>query len=213
MRIISTNIAKPVIIKWRGKNVTTGIFKKPTKEPIFLGKKDVKGDEVTDRKYHGGIYKASYLFSAEQYPYWKDLYPNLDWTYGMFGENLTVSGLDETKLYIGDIYKIGKALIQISQPREPCYKFGVKFGTQKVLKQFIQHGHSGTYVSVLEEGNVEVGNELELVERYQNSLTTSNFFELLFTKEKDQQLLKLAILNEALPEKKREQLKSFLKDN
>lgn len=210
MKIISTNIAEPTIIKWRGKNVTTGIFKKPTTQPIYLGKEDVKGDEVSDRKHHGGIFKACYLFSADHYDYWKNLYPNLDWTYGMLGENLTVSGLDETQIYIGDIYKIGEALVQITQPREPCYKFGVKFGTQKVLKQFIEHGFPGTYIRVLEEGFIEWGDDIKLVQRAEKSLTISQFHELLYAKQKNQEHLRLAIQNEAIPISKREKLKSYL---
>ena len=174
MKIISTNIAQPTTMLWRGKKVTTGIYKTPTNSPIYLGKEDVQGDEVTDRRYHGGEYKACYLFSAEQYPYWKNLYPNLNWTYGMLGENLTVSGLDETKIYIGDIYKIGTALVQITQPREPCFKFGIKFGTQDVLKQFIQHGFPGTYVRVLEEGYVSANDSVSLVESAKNSLTIND---------------------------------------
>lgn len=128
----------------------------------------------------------------------------------MFGENLTVSGLDETKICIGDIYKIGSSLIQITQPREPCFKFGIKFGTQKVLKQFIEHNHSGTYVRVLEEGYVKTGDPLELIEQAKNSLTTSQFFNLLFVKVKNQELLNLAINNDAIPEEKREKLKAYL---
>ena len=210
MKVISTNIAQPRSIKWRSKNVTTGIYKKPTDQAIYLGKADVKGDEVTDRKHHGGQFKACYLFSADHYPYWQERYPNLDWTYGMLGENLTVQGLDETQLQIGDIYKIGAALVQISQPREPCYKLGVKFGTQKVLKEFIVHGCPGTYVSVLEEGHVNVGDDMVLMEAARDSLSIAAFFNLLFAKEKDQTLLKLALQNEALPSAKREKLAQFI---
>jgi MOSC domain-containing protein YiiM len=212
MKIISTNIAKPTTFLWNGKEETTGIYKKPTSQPIYLGKEDVQGDEVSDRKHHGGIFKACYLFSADQYDYWKNLYPDLEWNYGMLGENLTISGLDETQIYIGDTYKIGNAIVQITQPREPCYKFGVKFGTQTVLKQFIDHGFPGTYVSILEEGFVEVGDEMELVERAKNSLTISQFFELLFAKEKNQELIKLAIQNESIPLSKREKLSAYLKN-
>ncbi len=211
MQIISTNIAKQVQIPWRGKQVKTGIYKTPTNKPIYLGTKDVKGDVVSDRKHHGGIFKACYLFSADYYSYWENLYPNLNWHYGMLGENLTVKGLEESKIFIGDIYKVGESLIQITQPREPCYKFGVKFGTQKVLKQFIAHNHSGTYVRVLEEGFVKTGDIFVLVEQAKNSLTTSQFFELLYTENKNQKLLTLAINNDALPIRKREKLSVFLK--
>ena len=209
MQILSTNIAKPTTILWRGQQVQTGIYKTPTNKPIYLGKHDVKGDIVSDRNVHGGKYKACYIFSADHYSYWQKLYPNLNWVYGMLGENLTISGLDETQMHIGDIYKVGNALVQITQPREPCYKFGVKFGTQKVLKQFIEHGYPGTYLRVLEEGYVTKGDEFILVEKAKNSLSIHQFFNLLFAKTKDQKLLKLAINNNALPQRKRDKIKAF----
>lgn len=213
MKIVSTNIAKPTTILWRGQKVITGIYKTPTNNPIYLGKDIVKGDEVTDRKHHGGEYKACYLFSADHYPYWKKLYPHLDWNWGMFGENLTISGLDETKICIGDIYKIGKALIQITLPREPCFKFGVKFGTPNVLKQFIAHNRSGTYVRVIEDGFATTGDYFKLVDHAKDSVTIVQFFELLFSKDKNQKHLALAIENEALELKKRVRLASFLKQS
>jgi MOSC domain-containing protein YiiM len=210
VQITSTNIAKPTTIIFNGQEVVTGIYKTPTNRPIYLGKENVKDDEVTDRKYHGGEFKACYLFSENHYDYWKNLYPNLNWNYGMFGENLTISGLDETKIHIGDIYKVGKALVQITQPREPCFKFGVKFGNQNVLTQFIEHGYPGTYVRVLEEGFVKTGDAFTLIEPAKNSLTTHQFYNLLFSKDKDQEYLKLAIQNGALPLAKRNKLKAFL---
>jgi MOSC domain-containing protein YiiM len=211
MQIVSTNLAKPTSINFNGQEVITGIYKTPTKEPILLGKENVKDDEVTDRKHHGGEFKACYLFSENHYAYWKNIYPYLNWNYGMFGENLTVKNLDETKIHIGDVYKIGSALVQITQPREPCFKFGVKFGTQSVLKQFIDHGFPGTYVRVLEEGLVKTGDHLELVKPSKSSLTTSQFYKLLFSKNKNQEHLKLAIINEALPQSKRDKLSAFIK--
>jgi MOSC domain-containing protein YiiM len=212
MQISSTNIAKPTTILWNGKQHTTGIYKNPTNAAIFLGKEEVRGDEVSDRNVHGGMYKACYLFSADHYAYWKNLYPDLDWNYGMFGENLTVTGLDETQIHVGAIYKIGTALVQVTQPREPCYKFGVKFGTQKILKQFIDHACPGTYVRVLEEGFVKTGDLIELVEPAKNSISITQFFKLLFAKEKDQALLALIVKNEALPIKKRVKLAAFIKN-
>ena len=211
MKITSTNIAQAKSITWNNKQEKTGIFKEPTTEPIYLGKEDVKGDEVSNRKVHGGEYKACYLFSLEQYPYWKNLYPNLDWKYGMFGENLTISGLDETNLIIGSIYEVGNALIEITQPREPCYKFGLKFGDQQVLKQFIEHGYPGTYVRVLKEGTVKKGDDLTLIKTPENRLTTFDFFKLLYSKNKDKDLLKLAVNNVAIPIEKRQKLSVFLK--
>lgn len=210
MKVISTNIANPVTFLWNGKEVTTGIYKKPTDKPIFLTKNDVMHDEISNRLNHGGYYKACYIFSSEQYPYWKRLYPQLEWTWGMFGENLTVSDFDERRIFLGAIYKVGAALVQVSQYREPCYKFGYKFGTQEVLKQFIEHGYGGTYLSILEEGAVDVGDEFILVERPKESLTVWELFQLVYAKEKDQELLHIAVNSTCLPQKKRLFLSKYL---
>ena len=210
MKIISTNIAKPTTIIWNGNETITGIYKSPAKTAIYLGKEVVKGDEVSDRKVHGGEFKACYLFSTTHYEYWKNLYPNLDWNWGMFGENLSISDLDESQIMVGDIYKIGEATVQVTQPREPCFKFGVKFGTQDVLKQFIDYGFPGTYVRVLKEGFVNVNDTLELIERFQQSLSVKDLFDLLFLKSNNKELLKIAIACKSLPEKKRLKLSQLL---
>jgi MOSC domain-containing protein YiiM len=210
MKIISTNIAKPTTFLWKGKEETTGIYKKPTDQPIYLTRNDVLNDETSNRVNHGGFYKACYLFSAEQYPYWKNLYPELDWSWGMFGENLTVAGFDESKVCLGEVYKVGETVVQISQYREPCYKLGHKFGTQKMLKQFIQHGFGGTYLSILEEGHVAPGDTFGLVERPASTLTVAALFQLVHAKEKDQDLLKIATSSTAIPPKKRILLSKYL---
>jgi len=210
MRVIATNIGKPITFLWNGEQQQTGIFKYPTTDSLFLGKTDVSKDTVIDRVHHAGINKACYMFSADQYPYWKELYPNLDWDWGMFGENLTVEGLKESTMRIGDIYKIGSALVQVSQPREPCYKLGVRFGTQQVLRQFIDHNHSGTYVRILEEGEVRKGDTLELRQESENTLTVQQFYELMFAREKPKELLQLFMTNDSVPQYKKEQYKKFL---
>jgi len=211
MKIVSTNLAKPAFVTINGEQQRTGIFKKPTHQPIYLDKEEVKGDEISNRKVHGGIYKACYLFSADHYPHWQNLYPHLDWQYGMLGENITVEGLDETQLYVGDVYKVGNALIQVTQPREPCTTFAAKMGSLDILEQFIAHCKPGTYTRVLKEGNVTVGDTFKLVEQLEQSITVSQLFKLLFDREKNQEHLRLAIENTALPEKKRKELKRFLK--
>lgn len=210
MKVISTNIGKPTIFLRNGNEEMTGIFKYPISEPLKLGKSDVARDSVIDRIHHGGEHKACYLFSSDQYPYWKSKYPELEWNWGMFGENLTVEGLDEDELRIGDIYKIGTALVQISQPREPCYKLGVRFKNQAILKQFIDHGYPGTYVRVIEEGKVKTGDELILVKRSTNELTIKQFYLFLYAKTKEPEIARMAFDNEALPLYKRERLRKFL---
>ncbi len=210
MKVISTNIGHPTPIVWNGKQTTTGIYKHPVAEPLFLETESVAKDTIADRKVHGGVFKACYLFSSDQYPYWKEKFPHLEWDWGMFGENLTIEGLDESKLKIGNIYRLGGALVQITQPREPCYKLGIRFGTQNILKDFIDHGFPGTYVRILEVGKVSKGDTMELAEEAKSTLTTQEFYRLLFSREKNPEHIKLAMANTALPIEKRERLEKFL---
>lgn len=210
MHIISTNIGEPTTFLWNGKEEKTGIFKYPVSEALFLGKTDVEKDTVIDRKHHAGINKACFIFSADEYPFWKKEYPNLDWDWGMFGENLTVEGLDESIVRIGDIYKIGEAVVQVSQPREPCYKLGIRFKDQKILKKYIEHGRPGTYVRILQEGEVKKGDAMQLTQRSKNSLTVSQFFHLLFAKKKSTDILQLFMDNDSVPGYKKERMKKYL---
>jgi len=128
----------------------------------------------------------------------------------MFGENLTIEGLDETQMRIGDIYKIGGALVQVSQPREPCYKLGIRFDNQEVLRQFIDHRRPGTYVRILEEGEVTKGDALELQQQSENTLTVQQFYDLLYAKEKSKEMLDLFMSNESVPEYKKKRYKKYL---
>ena len=210
MKIISTNIARPKTVRWKGREIQTGIYKNPTTTPIFLGREDVEHDTVIDRKHHGGEYKACYLFSADYYEYWQDKYPTLEWNWGMFGENLTVSGLDENQIRVGDIYKVGNSVVQVTEPRQPCYKLGIKFGTQKVLKEFIAFGHPGTYVRILTEGTVSNGDTLELLEKSRNPLTVQQYNQLVNRQSDNPSWIRMAVANKSIRAEKREQLKKRL---
>ena len=207
---MATNIARPRKINWKGKTEYTGIYKEPVDEPIYLGKEEVRGDTIVHAKVHGGIDKACYLFSTDQYDYWKNKYPHLDWDWGMFGENLSISGLDESTLRIGDVLQIGRALVEVSEPREPCYKLGIKFGNQDIIGEFVSHGFPGTYVRIKEEGMVAKGDDVVLVGHSKNHLTVKAFFELRFMHKKDPELLKMALDNPALSERKKAKLKRYL---
>jgi len=160
MKIISVNIGKSKTLLWKHKTVTTGIFKHAISKPIVLGKEDVEDDNVIDRKYHGGINKAVYAYGFNHYNFWQKLYPNLKLTYGMFGENLTIDILEEDNIHIGDVFKVGRAIIEVSQPREPCYKLGIRFNDAKVVKQFWNSTKCGVYFKVLQKGKVKVNDEL-----------------------------------------------------
>jgi len=192
MEIISVNIGKKSLIKWRGKDVKTGIFKTAV-DSIYLENNDVKNDIVCDRKHHGGIDKACYLYSADHYKFWKDHYPSLGFEFGMFGENITIEGLNEKSIYIGDIYRVGGATVQVTQPRQPCFKLGIRFGSQKVIKQFINNDYPGIYVKVLESDTVRVNDTMELIERQHNSISLLDVWHLLYNKEINQDDLDFAL--------------------
>lgn len=128
----------------------------------------------------------------------------------MFGENLTIEGMNEKDIQIGDVYQIGTAVVEVSQPREPCFKLGIRFGSQEILKQFIEHAHPGTYVRVLSEGKVSVGDELKLISRPEVSISVKDLFNLFYVRNKNSDLVERALASNALPEKKRIKLSKYL---
>ncbi|PQJ21981.1 sulfurase [Tenacibaculum sp. SG-28] len=176
MEIIATCIGEQKEILWKGKTITTGIFKFPVKDIIFLGEEEVAGDAICNRKYHGGVLQAVYGYSKEHYSYWKSLYPKLNWNYGMFGENLTISALDETKLHVADTFSVGEAVLEVTKPRQPCMKLGVRFGTMKIVKQFLKETYSGVYFRVVKTGYVNVGDVLQLVKTCSDNPTIAEVF-------------------------------------
>lgn len=205
MKIISTNIGEKKTVVWQGKEVTTGIYKYPVKDPLFLDFDDVANDNVIDRRYHGGKEKACYIYSSDHYKYWKNLYPEIDFSWGMFGENLTVEGLDEKKINIGDVFLVGKALIQVTQPRQPCSKLNIRFQNNNTVNQFIKSGLSGFYVKIIEPGFVETDNSFVLTEK-KDSVSIHQVFELLYTDKPKKSILDLAINDPNLAESCRRDL-------
>ena len=210
MKVISVNIARPVTIEWRGRQIQTGIYKYAVDAPISLGTEDVADDHVVDRRYHGGTDKACYLYSADHYPYWQAKYPDQDWRWGMFGENLTVSGLNESEIRIGDIFRIGEALVQVTQPRQPCFKLGVRFGTQSVVDDFWNSPFPGVYVRVLEPGKIKVGDKPGLADRNPNSLSVSQVFSIFRSNRKNQALIQKALAEPFLAESCRRDIHNIL---
>jgi MOSC domain-containing protein YiiM len=159
MKIVTTNIGVKREIDWKGKTVATGVFKFPVATPIFLDIVEVTGDEITDREHHGGVLQAIYGYSLKHYDFFKPLYPNLEWQLGMFGENLTIDDIDETKIHQGDTFKVGGAILEATVQRNPCYKLGIRFNDMKIVKQFWNTSMCGVYFKVLQTGFVKAGDE------------------------------------------------------
>src|SRR5437868_5920421 len=132
-KIISCNIARPVTLNHDGRKVRTGIFKEPVDREILLEAGGVYGDLVADRRVHGGPQKAVYAYPSEHYAWWAERLRRDRLPWGTLGENLTIEGFDEQSVHIGDTFRIGAALVQVSKPRLPCFKFALKLGTTDVI--------------------------------------------------------------------------------
>lgn len=210
MQIVSTNIAEPRTIAWKGQEIQTGIYKFGVDVPLFLGTEDVENDHVVDRRYHGGPDKACYLYSADHYPFWKSKYPVQDWKWGMFGENLTVAGLNESGMRIGDRFQIGEALVQVTQPRQPCFKLGVRFGDQNVVDDFWKSSFPGVYVRILQPGYVKKDDQFTLLASNPESLTVSQTFSIFRSNRENIALIMKALDEPFLAESCRNDIRKIL---
>lgn len=162
-RVISVNVGQPREVGFREGTVLTGIFKAPVTGRVTAHKLNLAGDRQADLTVHGGPDKAVYCYPVEHYPYWAAELTGTELPYGMFGENLTTGGLDEASVYIGDQFRIGSAVLQVTQPRTPCYKLGIKFGRIDLIEKFWLSGRSGFYFSVITEGEVGAGDVIRRV--------------------------------------------------
>ena len=162
-RVISVNVGQPREVMFREGTVLTGIYKVPVSGRVTVHKLNLAGDRQADLTVHGGPDKAVYCYPVEHYPYWAAELPGADLPYGMFGENLTTEALDEAAVHIGDQFRIGSAVLQVTQPRMPCYKLGIKFGRDDMVEKFWSSGRSGFYFSVMAEGEVGSGDVMERV--------------------------------------------------
>ena len=160
MKIVSLNVGLPREVLWHGQPVTTGIFKSPTTERIRLRKLNLDGDRQADLTVHGGEHKAVYCYPVEHYDYWRKKLPGRDLPPGSFGENFTTEGLLEDNVHLGDRFAINDAEVIVTQPRLPCYKLGVRFQSDEMVKKFLASRRIGFYVAVTREGNVAAGDEI-----------------------------------------------------
>ena len=200
MRILSVNVGLPREVTWQGKLVTTGIFKEPVKAPVMLRTLNLDGDQQADLTVHGGVDKAVYVYPSEHYGYWRAELPEVDLSWGMFGENFTTEGLLEETVYIGDRFRIGDAQVVVTEPRMPCYKLGIKFGRADIIKRFLTSRRTGFYFAVAREGMVSAGDAIEFIGRDQREISVADITRLYAFEKNDLKGLRRAIGVEALPE-------------
>ena len=200
MKLVSVNVGFPREVIWKDKTVTTGIFKEPVERRVKVRFLNLDGDRQADLTVHGGADKAIYLYPVEHYEYWRGELPEMELPWGMFGENLTTVGLLEDRVNIGDRFRIGTAEVMVTQPRMPCYKLGIKFGRANMVKQFLDSRLTGFYFSVLQEGEVGVGDAMELISRDENNVTVADITRLYVRQSDDLQMLHRAVQVKALPD-------------
>jgi MOSC domain-containing protein YiiM len=214
-KIISVNVGLPRDVLWHGHEVTTGIFKEPVDGRVFLRKLNLEGDRQADLTVHGGEYKAVYCYPLEHYGYWKKELPGQDLTAGNFGENFTTEGLLEDAIYLGDRFSIGSAEVAMTQPRLPCYKLGIRFQSDAMVKRFLASKRVGFYLAVTREGEVGAGDEIKEVSRDPNRVSMSEIIRLYLAKEykdADIELVRRALRVAAFPESWKKHFRARLAD-
>ena len=213
MRIVSLNVGVPREVAWQDRTVTTAIYKEPVEGRISLRRHNLDGDRQADLSVHGGEFKAVYCYPIEHYPWWTRELQGRALPLGMFGENFTTEGLDEHSVQLGDEFSIGTSRVVVTQPRMPCYKLGIRFEADDMVKHFLASGRSGFYMAVREEGNVGAGDPITLIGRDPHGVRVADITRLYVAKKfnrDDIAAARRALLVEALPESWKEHLRDRL---
>lgn len=199
MRVVSVNVGMPREVDWHGKTVLTSIFKSPVAGRVRAERLNLAGDRQSDLTVHGGVDKAVYAYPSEHYTYWREELPGAELPWGAFGENLTVEGLLEVEVYIGDRLKIGSAEFTVTQPRIPCFKLAIRYGRTDIVQRFLESGRSGFYLSVTREGDIAAGDPVTVEHHAERSVSVADIAGLYAADTSNQDLLRRASELPALP--------------
>jgi ferredoxin-NADP reductase/MOSC domain-containing protein YiiM len=180
MKLISVNVSLPKTVSHQGRRVSTGIYKEPVTGRVMVRKLNVDGDGQGDLLVHGGVYKAVYMYDIENIFYWREVLGRQDLNYGHFGENFTVEGMPDDRIHIGDVFRIGSVLLEVTQPRVPCFKLEMKMGLPGFSRQFLASGRLGFYCRVMEEGEVGAGDSIERIQVGPEKITVWEFARLYY---------------------------------
>jgi MOSC domain-containing protein YiiM len=213
MKLLSVNVGLPREVPWHGRSVTTAIYKQPVTGHVALRKLNLDGDRQADLSVHGGAHKSVYCYPIEHYPYWKKELSGRELPMAIFGENFTTQGLVEDSVHLGDHFSVGSAQVVVSQPRLPCYKLGIRFQADDMVKRFLASGRTGFYLAVTREGEVRAGDELKVIARDPNAVPVSEITRLYIAKrygEGDVLSVQRALRVAALPESWKEYFRERL---
>jgi MOSC domain-containing protein YiiM len=178
MKLVSVNTGLPRAVMWHGRTVTTGIFKQSVDGRLCLRKLNLDGDGQADLTVHGGQDKAVYCYPVAHYEYWKRELRGRELPMGIFGENFTTDGLSENSVHLGDRFSVGSAEVIVTQPRLPCYKLGIRFESDEMVKRFLASGRTGFYFAVSREGEVGADDEMTRIAQDPNSVPVSEITRL-----------------------------------
>ena len=204
MQVISVNVGQPRKVLWNDQIVETGIYKEAVEGQVAVRRLNIDGDRQADLEVHGGLDKAIYAYPAEHYPFWREQFPEMELPWGMFGENLTLTGLLEDTVHIGDHFQVGSAKLVVTQPRLPCFKLGIKFGRDDMIKRFLVSGMTGFYFAVLEEGEVAAGDTISLLHQDEHLIQVADIVRLYREDKYNLDLIRRVVAVKALPEEWRE---------
>ena len=179
-RLLSVNVGLPREVTWQGKTVRTGVWKVPVEGPRMVRRLNIDGDGQGDLAGHGGEHRAVFVYQVDSYRYWEKHFGRSGFDYGQFGENFTVDGLPDAEVCIGDRYRIGRALFEVTQPRVTCYRVGIRMNEPEMAALLVTHRRPGFYFRVLEEGDVEAGDEITLIESGPERMSVTEIDALLY---------------------------------
>lgn len=199
MKIVSINVSLPRIVDHEGRKVSTGIYNEPVSGRVMVRKLNLEGDGQADLSVHGGVNKAVYFYDLESYRYWREQLDQDGLSYGHFGENFTVEEMQDDRIHIGDVFRIGGALLEVTQPRTPCFKLEMKMGLPGFSRQFVMSGRSGFYCRVLEEGEVGVSDPIELVKAGPGKISVREFAQLYYFGYNNQEKIRRVLQLPSLP--------------
>src|SRR5580704_15726629 len=192
-RLLSVNVGLPRDIEWKGRTVHTGIWKNPVPGRHRARRLNLDGDGQGDLKGHGGEHRAVFVYQIDSYHYWQEQLKRPDLgdpkSFGQFGENFTIEGLPDDAVCIGDRYRIGSALFEVTQPRVTCYRVGIRMNEPQMAALLVAHGRPGFYFRVLEEGEVGAGDEIVRVMQGPDGMTVAAIDALLYLPMPSTQLL------------------------
>ncbi len=213
MKVVSVNVSLAKEVPYLGRTVTTGIFKEPVRGRVMVHRLNIDGDDQADRRVHGvGFDMAIYVYPVEHYAFWAKELGRDGFPYGQFGENLTVEGLNEDTVRVGDIFRVGGTLLQVTQPRIPCYKFAMRMEEGPDFPaRFQETGRMGFYCRVLQEGEIGVGDSIELVEGDDGAATITEFIRVYLYESHEPASLKRVLVSRFLSEPWRMYLEKMLK--